>query len=110
MYKVILITGGSSGIGKAIGEYLTAKGFVVYGTSRDKSKYPDSKFKLLTLDVTNNEHITSCVKQVVEKEGRLDVLVNNAGVGITGPLEEIPEKEIRTNNRSLFRHRITNSK
>ena len=102
MYKVILITGGSSGIGKAIGEYLTAKGFVVYGTSRDKSKYPHSKFKLLTLDVTNNEHIISCVKQVVEKEGRLDVLVNNAGVGITGPLEEIPEKEIHKHFRTNF--------
>ena len=69
MYKVVLITGGSSGIGKAIGEYLTTKGYIVYGTSRDKSKYPNSKFKLLTLDVTNNDHIRSSVKYVVEKEG-----------------------------------------
>tara|TARA_Y100000590_G_C15678260_1_gene998823 strand:+ start:230 stop:1027 length:798 start_codon:yes stop_codon:yes gene_type:complete len=102
MYKVVLITGGSSGIGKAIGEYLTTKGYVVYGTSRDKSKYPNSKFKLLTLDVTNNDHIRSSVKYVVEKEGRLDVLVNNAGVGITGPLEEIPEEEIHKHFRTNF--------
>lgn len=94
MYKVILITGGSSGIGKAIGEYLNDKGYIVYGTSRNTSKYPESKFKLLTLDVTNNNQIRSCVAHVVKEQGRIDVLINNAGVGITGPLEEIPEEEI----------------
>ncbi|HJN54565.1 MAG TPA: SDR family NAD(P)-dependent oxidoreductase, partial [Flavobacteriaceae bacterium] len=94
MYKVILITGGSSGIGKAIGEYLIKKEFTVYGTSRDISKYPESKFKLLTMDVTNNHQIKSCVNHVVNEQGRIDVLINNAGVGITGPLEEIPEEEI----------------
>ena len=94
MYKVILITGGSSGIGKAIGEFLSNKGYIVYGTSRDSSKYPESKFKLLTMDVTNNDQINSCVNQIIDYEGRIDVLINNAGVGITGPLEETPEEEI----------------
>ena len=94
MYKIILITGGSSGIGKAIGEYLTDKGYTVYGTSRDISKHPESKFRLLTLDVTNNDQINSCINQIINLEGRIDVLINNAGVGITGPLEETPEEEI----------------
>jgi len=94
MYKIILVTGGSSGIGKAIGEYLADKGYTVYGTSRDISKHPESKFRLLTLDVTNNDQINSCINQIINLEGRIDVLINNAGVGITGPLEETPEEEI----------------
>ena len=94
MHKIILITGGSSGIGKAIGEYLADKDYTVYGTSRDIAKHPESKFKLLTLDVTNNDQINSCINQIINREGRIDVLINNAGVGITGPLEEIPEEEI----------------
>ncbi|GAB5400053.1 MAG: SDR family oxidoreductase [Aureisphaera sp.] len=96
MPKVVLITGGSSGIGKAIGEYLHEKGYTVYGTSRNPSKYTASlPFNLLALDVTKEETIESTVKTIVDKEGRIDVLVNNAGVGITGPIEETPTDEIR---------------
>ncbi|TNJ46637.1 SDR family oxidoreductase [Tamlana fucoidanivorans] len=97
MSKVILITGGSSGIGKSIGEFLKEKGFVVYGTSRNPEKYKDSKFPILALDVANNTTIKKTVSTIVENEGRLDVLVNNAGAGITGPIEEIPEEEIKKN-------------
>ena len=97
MSKVVLITGGSSGIGKSIGEFLLDKGFIVYGTSRNPNNYSDSKFSLIALDVTDNSSIKSAVKQVIDKEGRLDVLINNAGAGITGPLEEIPEVEIKRN-------------
>jgi len=102
MSKVVLITGGSSGIGKSIGEFLTDKGFTVYGTSRKPENYPESKFTLIALDVTNNESIKAAVKQVIEKEGQLDVLINNAGAGITGPLEEIPEAEIKKNFETNF--------
>lgn len=97
MNKVVLITGGSSGIGKAIGEFLSAKGFTVYGTSRNPENYTGSKFPLIALDVRNAAAITSAIQQVIDKENRLDVLVNNAGVGITGPLEEIPASEIKNN-------------
>ncbi len=97
MSKVVLITGGSSGIGKSIGEYLSDKGFVVYGTSRNPENYSASKFSLIALDVTDNTSIKTAIKQVIDKEGRLDVLINNAGAGITGPLEEIPEVEIKRN-------------
>lgn len=97
MSKVILITGGSSGIGKSIGEYLTTKGFKVYGTSRNPSNYKDTKFPLVKLDVTNPETIKSCVSEVLQREQKIDVLVNNAGAGITGPIEEVPEEEIKRN-------------
>lgn len=93
--KVVLITGASSGLGKSIGEYLHNKGYKVYGTSRSPQKYSDSKFPLLALDVRNKESIDSCVREILSKESRIDVLVNNAGVGIIGALEEIPTEEIR---------------
>lgn len=97
MNKVVLITGGSSGIGKAMGEFLAAKGFTVYGTSRNPENYTNSKFPLIALDVRDGVAITSAVNEVIQKAGRIDVLVNNAGVGITGPLEEIPAAEIKNN-------------
>lgn len=95
--KIVLITGGSSGIGKSIGEFLTDKGFKVYGTSRNPEKVSGSKFPLVAMDVRNTETIVSAVNQVIEKEGRLDIVINNAGVGITGPLEETPASEIKNN-------------
>ncbi|NKI25912.1 SDR family oxidoreductase [Arenibacter sp. 6A1] len=93
--KVVLITGGSSGIGKSIGIFLKSKGFKVYGTTRNLSRYPDFKeFELLELDVRDVNTIQEAVAQLIAKEGRVDVLVNNAGVGITGPIEETPHEEI----------------
>jgi short-subunit dehydrogenase len=95
--KVVLITGASSGIGKSIAEYLKQKGFTVYGTSRNPERYADSKINLITLDVTDEQSIKNAVDYVILKENRIDILINNAGVGITGPLEEIPTKEIKNN-------------
>lgn len=95
MSKVVFITGGSSGIGKSIGDYLCDKGYIVYGTSRNPSKYSQqTAFPLLAMDVTSNPTIQAAISEVIEKEGRLDVLINNAGVGITGPIEETPDAEI----------------
>ncbi len=93
--KVVLITGGSSGIGKSIGEYLSDRNFKVYGTSRNPQNQTNSKFPLVALDVTKVETIKDAVASILEKEGRIDVLLNNAGVGITGPLEETPDIEIK---------------
>tara|TARA_B110000967_G_scaffold123266_1_gene125793 strand:+ start:103 stop:906 length:804 start_codon:yes stop_codon:yes gene_type:complete len=97
MAKVVLITGGSSGIGKSVGEYLTDKGYVVYGTSRSPEKCTDTKFPLLKLDVTQSASIASCVSELISKTNQIDILINNAGVGITGPLEEIPTQEMKAN-------------
>ncbi|MCK0159780.1 SDR family oxidoreductase [Allomuricauda sp. F6463D] len=93
--KVVLITGGSSGIGKSIGTYLSTKGCAVYGTTRNTKNYPDfNAFELVQLDVKDVESIQKAVSYVISKEKRLDVLINNAGVGITGPIEETPHEEI----------------
>jgi NAD(P)-dependent dehydrogenase (short-subunit alcohol dehydrogenase family) len=97
MSKVVLITGGSSGIGKSIGEFLTHKGFTVYGTSRNPENYTNSEFKLVKLDVSNIDSIKSAIKTVIETSGQIDVVINNAGAGITGPIEEIPDEEIKQN-------------
>jgi len=102
MSKTILITGGSSGIGKSIGEYLTQKGYTVFGTSRNPERITDSKFPLIALDVRDVESIKNAVSEVIQKAGRLDVVINNAGVGITGPLEEIPTSEIKNNFETNF--------
>ncbi len=102
MSKVVLITGGSSGIGKSIGEFLHQKGFVVYGTSRNPEKVLNSVFPLVALDVRNSDSIKTAVNRIIETSGRLDIVINNAGVGITGPLEEIPTEEIRNNFETNF--------
>ena len=66
MSKVVLITGGSSGIGKSIGEFLTEKGFKVYGTSRNPERYKDSKFPIIALDVKDVASINSAVENVID--------------------------------------------
>ena len=69
MSKVILITGASSGIGKAIGDFLCTKDFKVYGTSRNPSKYLDSKFQLFDLDVNNADSIKLCIDKIIKIDG-----------------------------------------
>lgn len=102
MGKVVLITGGSSGIGKAIGDFLFHKGFTVYGTSRNPEKVSNSLFPLIALDVREAASIQSAVATIIQEAGRLDIVINNAGVGITGPLEEIPMDEIKNNFETNF--------
>lgn len=96
--KVVLVTGGSSGIGKSIGIYLSNKGYTVYGTSRTPSNYKDfDHFRLLQLDVSDVESMSVAIDTIVKEQGRIDVLINNAGAGIMGAIEEVPEKEILRN-------------
>lgn len=94
--SVVLITGGSSGIGKATGIFLASQGCKVYGTTRNPGKYPDfDAFELLRMEVSDPLSIQAAVKTVTDREGKLDILINNAGMGITGPAEETPEEEVR---------------
>lgn len=102
MSKVILITGASSGIGKAIATYLHSKNYKVYGTSRNPNKVKNVPYSMLPLDVLDVATIAKAVEKVVEIEGRLDVLINNAGKGITGAIEDTPTEEIKANFDTNF--------
>jgi short-subunit dehydrogenase len=86
---VALVTGASSGIGKAAALALADAGFQVVGTSRNTSRVtPQHGVTYLDLDVASDDSATSVVQQVIERFGRLDVLVNNAGTGAAGAAEE----------------------
>lgn len=92
--KVVLVTGATSGIGKATAELLASKGYRVFGTSRDPVGRTANGLELLQLDVTSNESVTTCVAALSERTGgRIDVLHNNAGTGIIGAAEEITPAE-----------------
>jgi NAD(P)-dependent dehydrogenase (short-subunit alcohol dehydrogenase family) len=103
MNKVILVTGASSGIGKSIATYLHEKGYKVFGTSRNPKNIENFSFELIALDVLKVETIEKAVAYIIKKEGRLDVLINNAGMGITGAIEDTPTDEMRAVfNTNLF--------
>lgn len=93
--KVVLITGASSGIGQSIATFLHSKGYIVYGTSRAPKETIKDSFKMITLDVLQTETITKAIALIIKNEGRLDVLINNAGMGITGPIEDTPTDKMR---------------
>lgn len=95
MSLIVLVTGASSGIGKAIANYLADHNYTVYGTSRNPKPASDIRFNLLALDVLNPDSIEQAVAAIISKETKIDVLVNNAGMGITGPIEDTPTEEMR---------------
>jgi short-subunit dehydrogenase len=80
--KTALVTGASSGIGEATAERLAMAGYKVYGTSRRAAKASQRSFELLPLDVTSDESVAAIVKELLRLEGRIDLLVNNAGFGV----------------------------
>ena len=101
---VALVTGASSGIGKAAALALAQAGFEVVGTSRNTSQVtPRDGVTFLDLDVTSDESVTTAVKQVIDRFGRIDVLVNNAGIGSAGAAEEI---SIAQDQSGLRRQRL----
>ncbi len=80
--SVALVTGASSGIGEATAARLATAGYRVYGTSRRGAQAGGRSFEMLPLDVTSDEFVESAVRHVMRLEGRIDVLVNNAGFGV----------------------------
>ncbi|MBE0651419.1 MAG: oxidoreductase [Bacteroidales bacterium] len=96
--KVALITGASSGIGMETAYKLHENGYIVYGAARRTERMKDLEKKgihVVALDVTDDKSMISCVNQIIEKEGRIDVLVNNAGYGSYGAIEDVPLDEAR---------------
>lgn len=98
MKKVVLITGASAGIGWETAKLLAENGYIVYGAARRVEKMQDLKsvgVRSLKMDVTDEESMVSGIKEIIKKEGRIDVLVNNAGYGSYGALEDVPLSEAR---------------
>ena len=95
MSKIVLITGATSGIGKEIANCLAENKYKVYGTGRNIKNLTDNDFlKFLYMDVRDEDSINKSVNQIIKDEGKIDILINNAGIGIAGALEDIPFDEI----------------
>jgi NAD(P)-dependent dehydrogenase (short-subunit alcohol dehydrogenase family) len=86
--KVVLITGASSGIGQACARHLARRGYQVFGTSRRPQSGAEEPFEMIPMDVTNEDSVRQGVATVLERTGRLDVVVNNAGFGFGGAVED----------------------
>jgi short-subunit dehydrogenase len=104
---VVLVTGSSSGIGLAAAEYLHMKGYRVYGASRYGKEKNSYGFIHIQMDVNDNNSVNQAIDHIKFVEGRIDVLINCAGYGFAGPVEETSEEEIisqfNTNFFGIFR-------
>ena len=95
--KVVLITGTAYGIGKSTAELLIDKGHIVYGGDilvEENLYLNDIGGNALEMDVTNQEHIDKAINQIISEQGRVDVLVNNAGLGVYGAIEDVSMEDI----------------
>ena len=96
--KTALVTGASSGIGEATARKLADLGYMVYGAARrvDRmSGLADSGIRILKMDVTDDDSMVAGIEQIIADTGRIDVLVNNAGYGSYGALEDVPMSEAK---------------
>jgi short-subunit dehydrogenase len=96
--KVILITGASAGMGKEFAKELLKDGHIVYGAARRVDKMEDIRLigvKVLEMDVTDDEAMVNAINTIITAEGRIDVLINNAGFGSYGALEDVPMSDAR---------------
>ena len=111
--KIVLITGASSGFGKAATDHLVSKRYRVYGTSRraqiptegDATAYP----VMIPMDVCDDMSVKAAVTCILEREGRIDVVVNNAGLGLSGAVEDTSSDEARVQMETNFLgvHRVS---
>lgn len=93
MKKVIIITGASSGIGRATADLLVSEGHIVYGTGRKDKELAEAKksgIRILKVEMTDDASMKKAVSKVVKEQGRIDVLFNNAGYGLYGAVEDVP--------------------
>jgi short-subunit dehydrogenase len=112
--NVVLVTGASSGIGKAVAEHLAGMGYKVYGTSRSadngKVVYQGNGsnqgvkgfVKLVRLDVCDDSSAEQAVQYILDAESRIDILVNNAGFGLSGAIEETTSAEVYSQFNTNF--------
>lgn len=102
MGKVVLITGISSGFGKATAGILFDKGYIVYGISRKQTEDLNSGIKVLQADVTDVNSVKTAIRTLLDKEGRIDILINNAGMGISGSIEDSSPDDISLQMNTNF--------
>lgn len=99
---VVLITGTSSGFGKATAEHLAKRGYRVFGTSRQPAAAGGCAYETLRMDVDDDESVQEGVRLVLERAGRIDVVVNNAGIGYGGSVEDTSLAEARAHLETNF--------
>lgn len=125
--NVVLVTGASSGIGKSIAQYLVEKGYKVYGTSRKPqtniwhkdnhagtashssiSGETDGGVRMLQMDVCSDESVKAAIDKIIELEGEINVVINNAGMGIAGSVEDTSPEEafLQLDTNFLGVHRV----
>ncbi len=98
MKKIVLITGATTGIGRETAIHLAKAGYTVYGAGRRENKLKELAafdVKTLTMDVTDEGSMVQGIQQIIDNEGRIDVLVNNAGFGSYGAVEDVPISDAR---------------
>lgn len=95
--KVVLITGASSGIGKACAQYMASLGYRVYGTSRripeKKPEKQENGIIMLHMDVCSDQSVRMAIEYIIKQEGEIGIVVNNAGMGIAGSVEDTSPEE-----------------
>lgn len=99
---VVLVTGATSGLGKACAEHLASCGYRVYGTGRRPSAPETAGVTLLAMDVSDDGSVKDAVRTVLDREGRIDAVLCNAGYGIAGPVEETPMSEAKAQFETNF--------
>ncbi len=92
MKKVVIITGASSGIGLETAKLLADKGYTVYGIAR--SDFNSEKFTFYKCDVCNKARMAEIFEEIYQKEGTIDVVINNAGIGISGAIEYVNPSDV----------------
>lgn len=102
--KVVLITGASSGIGQACALHLAGRGWRVFGTRRSSSQVPEggTRFETITMDVDNDASVEAGVDALLQRAGRLDAVVNNAGIALMGPIEDTSTEEAKAQMETNF--------
>lgn len=101
MGQVAIVTGGSSGIGAAAAEYLAAHGCTVYEFSRHEKSGGSASVHHVTADVTDEASVAAAVQSVLDAEGRIDILLNNAGFGISGAASSRRWRRPSASSRSI---------